>query len=68
MKQQMKRIQWPTAIVMVVFMLAITAAYLAGPALGVPEDSHKALVAGIGLLAAPALAMMQKMRAPRGES
>jgi hypothetical protein len=63
----MKRIQWPTAIVTVVFVLAITAAYLAGPALGVPEDSHKALVAGIGVLAVPVLAMMQKLLAPRGE-
>lgn len=66
MKQQMQRIQWPTAIVLVVFVLAITAAYLAGPALGVPDESHKSLMAGLGVLG---MFVLSKMRSvlPRGE-
>ena len=46
----MKQIQWPTAIVLVAFFVAISVAYLAGPSLGVPEDSHAKLVGGLGIL------------------
>lgn len=43
----MKRIQWPTAIVMIVALLILGAAYLAGPSLGVPAESHVQLMSAL---------------------
>ena len=55
----MKKIQWPTAIVLVAVVLAVMSAYLFGPALGVPEESHASLVAGLGVIGSLILANMR---------
>lgn len=55
----MKRIHWPTAIVLVVVVVVLAAAYLFGPMLGVPVGSHEALVAGVGAVGALVLAYMR---------
>lgn len=54
-----QKIQWPTALVLCVVVLSLAAAYLLGPSLGVPEESHETLVAGVGLIGSAALAFMR---------
>jgi len=56
------RIQsWPTAIVLIVALVALAAAYLAGPSLGVPAESHAELVGALGALAAIVLGLMRSI-------
>lgn len=62
------KIQWPTAIVLIVFLIALATAYLAGPALGVPESSHDELVTGLGLAGAVILAAMRGVFARASEA
>lgn len=59
MTKQLKRLNGYTAAVLIVVIVAITVAYLAGPSLGVPEESHSKLVAGIGAVGALVLAWMR---------
>lgn len=49
-------LSWPTAVLLSVVVAALAAAYLAGPSLGVPEESHTAFVAGVGAVGALLLA------------
>ncbi len=57
----MKKIQWPTAIVLIVTIVALAVVYLAGPSVGVPDESHSTVVTGIAALGALVLASMQKL-------
>lgn len=59
MTKQLAKIEWPTAITMIVVVLTVGAAYLFGPALGVSEDAHSQLVAGIGAVGSILLAAMR---------
>ena len=56
-----KKIQWPTVAALAVVVAAVLAAYLAGPALGVPEESHAQLVAGVGVVGSLLLAAMRSL-------
>ena len=51
---------------MIVVIAAVWSAFLFGPALGVPEDSHKSLVAGVGVAGASVLAFMRSARGEGG--
>ena len=62
----MKKIQWSTVVVLIVVIAAVWSAFLFGPALGVPEDSHKSLVAGVGVAGASVLAFMRSARGEGG--
>ena len=61
----MKRIQWPTALVLGISVLVLGSVYLFGPAFGVPESSHVALVAGIAVVGKVALAYMRALLAEK---
>ena len=52
------KIQWSTAALLIAVLFLLAAAYLFGPALGVPEESHVALVTGLAALCASALAIV----------
>lgn len=56
-----KRLQWPTAAVLIAALIVIGATLLAGPALGLsPETLHSAL-ASEGLLSAVVLGAMRQL-------
>lgn len=55
------KIQTGTLILACVAGGLLLAAYLAGPPLGVPPESHAALVAGIGALGGLALAFVRPL-------
>jgi len=41
------KIQWPPTIILIVVLILVATAYLAGPALGVPPESHAQFVASV---------------------
>lgn len=57
-----KRTNWPTAMVIVVAILAILATLLAGPSLGLDGETTKLALSAEGLLGAIVLGLMRGLR------
>lgn len=57
----MKQITWPTAAILIASLAAITIVYLAGPKLGVPAESHTAVVAAVGAIGTTLLALAKAL-------
>ncbi len=56
------KVTWSTVAALGVVAVALLVAYLAGPALGVPGESHPALGAGLGAGDAPVRAAARRGR------
>tara|TARA_R100000808_G_scaffold18489_1_gene40495 strand:+ start:2302 stop:2517 length:216 start_codon:yes stop_codon:yes gene_type:complete len=61
-------INWPTAIATIVVVLAVGAAYLFGPSLGVSEEGQAQLLAGIGAVGGVVLAALNSLFGGKKES
>jgi len=55
----MKRIHWPTALVLVVAIVAVVVVVFFGIQLGVPADLHADVVGALALVAMPLLAWLR---------
>lgn len=55
------RISWPTAAVLLAGVVFLAVAFLAGPSVGIPEDSYKAIVSAVGALFLILLAAMRSL-------
>ena len=66
MSKPRKKLEWPTAAVLMVAMLAIAATVLAGPALGMSADTLQTVLASEGILGAIALGVMRQLLAADG--